>query len=823
MFEFGEKEDRSSMAKDALATGVQAQIEEGLERSGLFFYVIDREYRFRYISAAAASSLGQHPDEVIGRTPKEVGIPAEVSENIEAVVNETLKAGTATRGTIISNARFTEIFEYDATPVYDGGSEPTAILAVVYDRSAQALERKALEAIGRVNDFVRSSLDRDELVKRTVDAVSGSLNDDALALVIDNGGEWTVSHSVKLPADEEKELSEEAIRFASQFIDRAGPEAIADAMQDPRVSRKAQARFGGRSMLVIPVRISPAASIVLTFVRMNVRPFTQHEIDLGEKIASSVSVAVKDQLMLQDLTTGDRQREGMLVCLARESEKLTTILDATPVAIALFEDDGKDFRLMLSNSIFRSRILNSAPRPMEGTYISELVVPEELARGRALVREAFATGRTKVSQDYIHHTGEVSFPSQVMFTPISRDPDSFLMVAVNISELVNARKQSEENAVKVEAERARLRAMIDNLPVGVVLVDAAGKVLEANDKRAEIWGGRVTRDRTLDAIHNVRAKWSNNGMPVAKDGWPIHRALKNGEYVKGEMVDIVRPDGRHGTELLSAAPINDAKGVRIGAVGILQDVTEQRQLEHEALEAKERAEMYLDLVTHDIQGHNAAISGYIQLALAKDKQGKRKDELQKALDSIRASTDLIDTMHKIQMVEMHDTAHGHTELASMLDEVISDVLVVGGKRTHIEKITTPDSFAMASPMIREAFWNILINSVKHSEGDIHIVVRQNRSYDGGREYHKFIIEDDGPGIADDIKPKVFLRKYRGRTKAQGSGLGLYLTKRLVEEHGGRIWVEDRVSGDHTKGVRFIVHLPAVAMPNENISRDGGEQ
>jgi len=85
------------------------------------------------------------------------------------------------------------------------------------------------------------------------------------------------------------------------------------------------------------------------------------------------------------------------------------------------------------------------------------------------------------------------------------------------------------------------------------------------------------------------------------------------------------------------------------------------------------------------------------------------------------------------------------------------------------------------------------------------------------------MEDDGPGIPDDIKPKVFLRKYRGQTKGQGSGLGLYLTKRLVEDNGGRIWLEDRVPGDHSRGVRFIVHLPATTFPAAPINQEAGRR
>ena len=50
---------------------------------------------------------------------------------------------------------------------------------------------------------------------------------------------------------------------------------------------------------------------------------------------------------------------------------------------------------------------------------------------------------------------------------------------------------------------------------------------------------------------------------------------------------------------------------------------------------------------------------------------------------------------------------------------------------------------------------------------------------------------------------------KGTNKAKGMGLGLYLVKSLVDSYGGRVWVEDRISGDHTKGDRFVVILPAV--------------
>lgn len=793
-----------------------AQIEEAMERSGNFIYIIDREYRFRYISSTAARFLGRRPEEVIGKTPCQVGIPPEIEANIKGLVDLALSDRKTLCGTFCAKIKGEEPFEFDATPIFTGGPEPTDALALVFDRTTHFQERRALEAIARINDLVRSSVDVEELAIKTVSAVSGALDDDCFALVIHNGGEWLTRTSTQRNGETDNGLSGEAIRIVSQLIDGGRTANIPDASKDPRFRMGAEASIATGSILAIPAVVGERVKASLIFARGSVRPFNYFEIGLGEKIASSVAVAIKDQLTLQELKASNMERENLMAILARESKRLTSILDATPVAIGLFENDGKDYRLTICNHIFRDRALNSVPRPLEGKRACDLARSEEVTECKRMIEAAFRTGQTQVSKDYTHSNGEVEYPVQVMITPISMDPPSFLLAAVNISELVNARKQLEEYATKIETERARLQTMIESLPVGVVLVDANGKVLEANDKRTEVWGTNVVKDRIVERVHSIRAKWSNNGMPVPKDGWPITRALKYGELIKSEMIDVIRPDGRHGTLLLSAAPIHDGKGERIGAVGIQQDVTEQRQLEHDALEAKERAERYLDLLTHDIQGYNAVISGYIQLAMVKDKQGKRKDELQKALDTITASTELINTMRKIQQVEMQNDAHGQTELTSMLEEVVSDVQVIGGERTHISMDVKPECYIMASPMIREAFWNILINSVKHSEGEVHITVRQNRIYDGGREYHKFIIEDDGPGIPDDVKAKVFLRKYRGRTKAQGSGLGLYLTKMLVEAHRGRIWVEDRVTGDHTKGTRFIVHLPAMTTPLENL-------
>jgi signal transduction histidine kinase len=107
----------------------------------------------------------------------------------------------------------------------------------------------------------------------------------------------------------------------------------------------------------------------------------------------------------------------------------------------------------------------------------------------------------------------------------------------------------------------------------------------------------------------------------------------------------------------------------------------------------------------------------------------------------------------------------------------------------------------------EIFSNLIDNAIRHSSGPINVWIRVSTVFESGREYHRIDIEDNGPGIPDQVKEQIFTRAWRGRTKAVGKGLGLFLVRRLVEDFDGRVWVEDRIIGDPTKGSRFVVLLP----------------
>jgi len=98
-------------------------------------------------------------------------------------------------------------------------------------------------------------------------------------------------------------------------------------------------------------------------------------------------------------------------------------------------------------------------------------------------------------------------------------------------------------------------------------------------------------------------------------------------------------------------------------------------------------------------------------------------------------------------------------------------------------------------------------SFSPSNGEVRVTLRRVRSD------VEILVDDDGPGVPDHALTRIFERFYTDRPEDQGfgqnSGLGLSISKQIVEAHGGRIWTENRKDGERIAGARFVVRLPAL--------------
>jgi signal transduction histidine kinase len=123
---------------------------------------------------------------------------------------------------------------------------------------------------------------------------------------------------------------------------------------------------------------------------------------------------------------------------------------------------------------------------------------------------------------------------------------------------------------------------------------------------------------------------------------------------------------------------------------------------------------------------------------------------------------------------------------------------------------------MADGFLKDLFYNLLSNACKYGHGaPVEISISETVRED--REWWKVQIKDGGKGIPDERKPSLF-KRYDQLDTVQGSdghGLGLSVVGALCERYGGKVWVEDRVTGDPSKGSVFVVLLPKhIDMPKE---------
>jgi signal transduction histidine kinase len=222
----------------------------------------------------------------------------------------------------------------------------------------------------------------------------------------------------------------------------------------------------------------------------------------------------------------------------------------------------------------------------------------------------------------------------------------------------------------------------------------------------------------------------------------------------------------------------------------------------------DRLEVYHELFTHDAPNYLTAIYGYLQMMQGQElPREKTQRYIDTSIRQVEALNHLIDTTRNIR--QMENAPQGMMvplDLGAMVGQAISSVQgSSGGKAVDIRnEVPLGAHRAMVEEKLGEVFRIIINNAVAYSERPV-----VNVSIEDSGSNWNLRFRDNGRGIPDDKKEFLFLRFHRldKDKKIRGSGLSLSLAKVLVERQGGRIWVENAVPGDHTKGSVFVVSLP----------------
>ena len=360
--------------------------------------------------------------------------------------------------------------------------------------------------------------------------------------------------------------------------------------------------------------------------------------------------------------------------------------------------------------------------------------------------------------------------------------------------ITNARAHRNERRA-----RARLEALVETSPVGVVVFDArTGHPVSVNREMRRIADGLRTPDRTPEQLLEVISYRRADGLEASFTELPIAQQLSNSEQVRAEEIVMSLPDGRSIRALVNSTPIRAADGKVESVVVTLQDLAPLEELE------RQRAG-FLAMVSHELRTPLISIKGSTATVLG----ASPTPETAELLQFFRVIDQQADRMRDL-VGELLDQGRIETgtlsvspepvEVAGLVDQARSTFLSGGGR--HALRIDLPEGLprVLADPRrIAQVLNNLFSNAARHSPASSPI--RVAAAPDG---VHVAIsVADEGQGVPPDRLVHLF-SKHAGGDPGRG-GLGLAICKGLVEAHGGRIWAESAGSG---RGTRFTFTLPA---------------
>ena len=358
---------------------------------------------------------------------------------------------------------------------------------------------------------------------------------------------------------------------------------------------------------------------------------------------------------------------------------------------------------------------------------------------------------------------------------------------------------------EIWADRMLLDAIIDNSANGIMILDTTCRVLKINRMLARMTGW-AAEDAIGQPCHLVLKLRSRNGREdLCAQACPLQnlsKSLASGEKISVEGTIQSAPGIPPVTVQVTYTPLFNRKGNIINILVNVDDITRFR-------EAEELKSTFISVVSHELKTPVALIKGYADTLRREDVKWDQ-DTIRESLNIIVEESDHLNHLINNLLEASRIQAGGLTLKPSyFLLPPLVEKLVAGFRLQtdkHTFRIDFPPDFPAVygdEERIKEVLSNLLGNAVKYSPSGGLITV-------GGRADEQWVtvyVADSGVGIPPQERENIFDRFYRVDNNLSrstpGTGLGLYLSRAIVEAHGGRIWVESMPE----KGSIFIFTLP----------------
>lgn len=387
-----------------------------------------------------------------------------------------------------------------------------------------------------------------------------------------------------------------------------------------------------------------------------------------------------------------------------------------------------------------------------------------------------------------------------------------------------ASTQKHELAKNLFDEKAKSDIILNSIEDGVILIDSEGKILLFNPAAEKITGWQH-KDAMGISYKSVLKLVNSKNEPYNEMQDPFARIFSEIATIRDNQANLLTENNKLIAINVSVTPLIDQKNNITGAVGIFRDVTAERNAE------TQRGE-FISTASHEMRTPVAAIEGYLALAL-NEKVAKIDTKARDYLEKAHASSQHLGKLFQdlLTSAKAEDgRLQNHpqvVEVGAMLEQLTEDMrfsaekkglgmeYVIGTEGAQASgghgeaggsKVVRPLYYAYVDPeRMREVLTNLFDNAVKYTDsGKISIGLT------GDNNVVQIRVQDTGAGIPKEDLNHLFEKFYRVDNSATrtigGTGLGLFICRKIVELYNGRIWVESQVN----QGSTFYINLPRLS-------------
>lgn len=400
-----------------------------------------------------------------------------------------------------------------------------------------------------------------------------------------------------------------------------------------------------------------------------------------------------------------------------------------------------------------------------------------------------------------------------------RDVELMKTLSGAIAPILNGRLRHDREEVRrraykaaLEASEARYRAVVDNIPLKLFLKNNRFIYIHVNDNYASDFGRLpedfIGKDDFAFYPENLAKKYRVDDAEV---------------IASGKILDVEESyiaDGQVYWVHTIKAPVADDSGKIIGLIGMFWDITDKKKA-HEELQrlnedlkrSNRELEQFAYVASHDLQEPLRMVASYTEL-LEEKYRGKLDDKADKyigyAVEGAKRMQGLINDLLLLSRVNTRGRPFDFTDCNVLVKKVLQSMQnTIEEKQASIQTEPLPTVMGDETQLY-QLFQNLIGNAIKFHAAEKPIVKI------GAKQKNStwiFSIQDNGIGIDPQFFDRIFIifQRLHDRCTYEGTGIGLSISKKIVERHGGKIWIES----EPDKGSTFYFSLPANLKPKED--------